>query len=74
MVLMSSRINRTRKKRLSMRAASRTRRTLRLRWGTTSTSERTEATWRMMRATASSKSMFNRVETKSSLLLVRMND
>jgi len=63
-----------RKRRLSMRAASRTRRTLRLRWGTTLTSERTEATWRMMRAMASSKSMPNRVETKSSLLLMRMND
>jgi hypothetical protein len=47
---------------------------LRLRWGKTLTSERTEATWRMKRAMASSKSMPNRVETKSSLLLMRMND
>jgi len=63
-----------RKRRLSMRAASRTRRTSRLRWGTTLTRERTEATWKMMRAMASSKSMHNRVETKSSLLLMRIND
>jgi len=63
-----------RKRRLNKRAASRTKRTLRLRWGTIVTSERTEATLRMMRAIASNKSKPNKVETKSSLPLMRMND
>ena len=70
---MSSRI-RMRKRKPSMRAALRTRKTLQPRWVTTLTCERTEMTWRMTRAEASSKSMPNRVGMKSNLLLWEMID